>query len=354
MLTKIFQIRDRQELKVSKFESGFERYISVCINWIFWIFQIIAVFKNMKVSECVEMIDFFEISHVRTCWIFLKNYKFCRECFFSIVLNFQQVTFFVLFFFFVYCFFAVKSKFFEKFVLTHQVVDFHHLPNFSSGCQLSSLSELFIKLLIFITFRTFHQVVHFHHLPNFSSSCQLSSLSKVFITLSTFITFRSFHQLPTLYQSAMVLTLFQAKSCSLNLRWHTFSRKSNRRSVLKNEKENDSNKTYFWQQQAEWKDIFETHKYTSPVSTTNIAVYHVAFYFWMLLSRPQVWIKPQMQTLQKNWGTNFDRYLKIYYLQKQRMLKILLWKSSYALLSYYAYLRRRLKFPSMSEIDWLE
>ena len=211
-----------------------------------------------------------------------------------------------------------------------------------------------IKLLTFITFRTFHQVVHFHHLPNFSSSCQLSSLSKVFITLSTFITFRSFHQLPTLYQSAMVLTLFQAKSCSLNLRWHTFSRKSNRRSVLKNEKENDSNKTYFWQQQAEWKDIFETHNCTSPVSTTNIAVYHVAFYFWMLLSRPQVWIKPQMQTLQKNWGTNFDRYLKIYYLQKQRMLKILLWKSSYALLSYYAYLRKRLKFPSMSEIDWLE
>ena len=283
-----------------------------------------------------------------------EKLQILSRMYFLIVLNFQQVTFFVLFFFFVYCFFAVKSKFFEKFVLTHQVVDFHHLPNFSSGCQLSSLSELFIKLLTFITFRTFHQVVHFHHLPNFSSSCQLSSLSKVFITLSTFITFRSFHQLPTLYQSAMVLTLFQAKSCSLNLRWHTFSRKSNRRSVLKNEKENDSNKTYFWQQQAEWKDIFETHKYTSPVSTTNIAVYHVAFYFWMLLSRPQVWIKPQMQTLQKNWGTNFHRYLKIYYLQKQRMLKILLWKSLYALLSYYAYLRRRLKFPSMSEIDWLE
>ena len=173
--------RDRQELKVSKFESGFERYISVCINWIFWIFQIIAVFKSMKVSECVEMIDFFEISHVRTCWIFLKNYKFCRECFFSIVLNFQQVTFFVLFFFFVYCFFAVKSKFFEKFVLTHQVVDFHHLPNFSSGCQLSSPSELFIRLLTFITFQSFHQVVDFHHFPNFSSGCRLSSLSEVFI-----------------------------------------------------------------------------------------------------------------------------------------------------------------------------
>ena len=45
---------------------------------------------------------------------------------------------------------------------------------------------------------------------------------------------------------------------------------------------------------------FEPNNCTSsPISTSNIAQYHFAFYFWMLLSRPQVWIKPQMQTLQE-------------------------------------------------------
>ena len=154
--------------------------------------------------------------------------------------------------------------FFRLLLFFHRVGIFWKVRACSSSSFVSSLCQLFIRLLSFITFQTFHQVVDFHHFPNFSSRCWLSSLSELFITLSTFITFRSFHQLPTLYQSAMVLTLFQAKSCSLNLMWHTFSRKSNRRSVLKNEKENDSNKTYFWQQQAEWKDIFETHNYTSP------------------------------------------------------------------------------------------
>ena len=45
---------------------------------------------------------------------------------------------------------------------------------------------------------------------------------------------------------------------------------------------------------------FEPNNCTRPpISTSNIAQYHFAFYFWMLLSRPQVWIKPQMQTLQE-------------------------------------------------------
>eukprot|EP00493_Phyllostaurus_siculus_P017299 UN17564 len=66
--------------------------------------------------------------------------------YFLIVLNFQQVTFCVLFFF-SFTAFLLSSRNFLK-----------------SSCSL-------IKLLTFITFRTFHQVVNFHHFPNFSSSC---------------------------------------------------------------------------------------------------------------------------------------------------------------------------------------
>ena len=84
-------------------------------------------------------------------------------------------------FFFVRCFFFIESEFFEKFVLAHQVLLFHHFANFSSGCWVSSLSKLFIRLSTFITFWTFHHVVDFHHFLNFSSRCRLSSLSEVFI-----------------------------------------------------------------------------------------------------------------------------------------------------------------------------
>ena len=45
--------------------------------------------------------------------------------------------------------------------------------------------------------------------------------------------------------------------------------------------------------------LWTKQSYKPPISTSNIAQDHFAFYFWMLLSRPQVWIKPQMQTLQE-------------------------------------------------------
>ena len=75
----------------------------------------------------------------------------------------------------------IKLLTFITFRTFHQVVNFHHFPNFSSSCWLSSPSELFIRLSTFITFRTFHLVVNFHHFRKFSSSCRLSSLSEVFI-----------------------------------------------------------------------------------------------------------------------------------------------------------------------------
>ena len=80
----------------------------------------------------------------------------------------------------------IRLSSFITFPTFHQVVEFHHFPNFSSGCQLSSLSKLFIRLSTFITFQTFHQVADFHHFPNFSSASLTSSFSKLCIRLSTF------------------------------------------------------------------------------------------------------------------------------------------------------------------------
>ena len=142
----------------------------------------------------------------------LSRMYFFNSCKFS-----TSYVFRAFLFFFIYCVFAVKSKFFEKFVLTHQVVDFHHLPNFSSGCQLSSPPELFIRLLTFITFQSFHQVVDFHHFPKFSSTSNFVSVCHCAET-------------------------FSSKKLFVDFEVTYFSRKSNRRSILKNEKENDSNK----------------------------------------------------------------------------------------------------------------
>ena len=75
-----------------------------------------------------------------------------------------------------------KLHFFQRFPR------FHHFPNFSSGCRVSSLSKIFIRLSTFITFQTFHQVADFHHFPNFSSARRLSSFSQLFVMLSTFNT----------------------------------------------------------------------------------------------------------------------------------------------------------------------
>ena len=97
-----------------------------------------------------------------------------------------------------------KRKTVKQIAFFQRFPRFHHFPNFSSGCRVSSLSQLFIRLSSFITFQTFHQVVDFHHFPNFSSGCRLSSLSELFIGFFDFIVFQTLHQVVD-FQHAVIL-----------------------------------------------------------------------------------------------------------------------------------------------------
>ena len=211
----------------------------------------------------------FEISTKVTFCFFLKIYKFRSSWKSLLVVSFQQVYVFRNFAFFVYYFFFIESEFLK------------------SSC-------LLIKFFCFITLPTFHQVVEFHHFPNFSSGCDFSSLYKLFIRLWLFITLPTFHQLETLYQFAAFVkkkkkntgNLSSVKhevpqSCSLILRWPLFCTQK------QNNGENDLKSIR--RKQPEWKEEFKPNKYTSPpISTANIAKNKYSFYFGMLLIRAEV------------------------------------------------------------------
>ena len=93
------------------------------------------------------------------------------------------------------------------------------------------------------------------------------------------------------------------KSCSLILRWPILTSKSNRRIDWKT-------KWKGFEQATKLGGNFEANCTGPLISTSKIAKHHFPFYFWILLSRAQVWIKPQMETLQRRGislkGTYFD------------------------------------------------
>ena len=93
------------------------------------------------------------------------------------------------------------------------------------------------------------------------------------------------------------------KSCSLILRWPILASKSNRRIDWKT-------KWKGFEQATKLGGNFEANCTGPLISTSKIAKHHFPFYFWILLSRAQVWIKPQMETLQRRGislkGTYFD------------------------------------------------
>ena len=104
---------------------------------------------------------------------------FSKQCFCCFCLS-KQVTL------------KSKNNFWAKFACTKKCRSkrktVKQIAFFSTFSQISSLSQLFIRLSSFITFQTFHQVVDFHHFPNFASTSLTSSFSELCFKLSTFNT----------------------------------------------------------------------------------------------------------------------------------------------------------------------